>query len=151
MSAWVGRDVTVRFAIAEEDASVGSLTWLELGMVRAKNGPDVEWSSADTTADKSPQFTRTSLMTFKEVTFGGDGVAYDDAAYNQKVLKAHAFNPGSATANQPKVWWEITEPDGSQYVGPFILSSFTSAAPYDGEATFSFESTSNGAVTYTPA
>lgn len=150
MSAVNGRDVIVEFAIAPEDAAVAGLTWLELGMVRTKDGPNVAWDKADTTADKSPQFTKTSLSTFKEVTFGGDGIAYDDAVHNQKTLKAHVVNPGVATARQPKVWWRITEPDGSQWVGPFLIDSWDSSAPYDGPATFSFSSTSNGAVTYTP-
>lgn len=150
MSAVNGRDVAVEFAIAPESATVGSLTWLDLGMVRAKEGPSVQWDKADTTADSSPQYTKTSLTTFKEITFGGNGIAYDDAAYNQKILKAHVANPGSATQGQPKVWWRITEPDGSQWVGPFLMDSWNSSAPYDGPATFEFSSTSNGAVTYTP-
>lgn len=151
MSAFSGRDVVVEFAIAKEDASVGGLSWQRLGMVRSKDGPSAQWKDADTTADMSPQFTETSLVTFKSVTFGGDGVAYSDAVYNQKVLKAHVFNPGVATDYQPKVWFRITELDGSQYVGPFLMLSWESSAPHDGPATFKFSSKSNGAVTYTPA
>lgn len=149
MVAFVGRDVTLEFAIAKEDASVGSLSWQTLGMVRAKS-PSVSWETADTTADKSPQFTKTNLVTFREVKFSGDGVSYSDAAHNQKALKAHVYNPPVGTDYQPKVWWRITDPDGSQTVGPFIVNSWNDERPYDGPATFSFESTSNGAVTYTP-
>lgn len=36
MTAFVGRDVTVEFAIASEDAAEGGLTWLALGMMRGK-------------------------------------------------------------------------------------------------------------------
>ena len=151
MSAFSGRDVVVEFAIAKEDAAVGSLSWQRLGMVRTKDGPSAAWKDADTTADMSPQFTETSLVTFKSVTFGGDGVAYSDAVYNQKVLEAHAFNPGVGTDYQPKVWWRITRPDGSQYAGPFLLLSFENTAPHDGAATFKFTSKSNGAVVFTPA
>ncbi len=149
MTAFVGRDVTVEFAIAKEDASVGSLSWQTLGMVRSKS-PSVKWETADTTADKSPAFTKTNLVTFKQVDFSGDGVSYSDAVHNQKVLKAHVYNPPVGTDYQPKVWWRITEPDGSQTVGPFIVSSWKDDRPHDGPATFSFESMSNGAVTYTP-
>jgi len=150
MSAFSGRDVIAEFAIAKEDATIGSLAWQRLGMVRSKKGPSVKWDDADTTADMSPQFTKTSLVTFKEIEFGGDGVSYSDAVYNQKTLKAHVANPGVATDYQPKVWWRITELDGSQWVGPFLMLSWESDAPYDGPATFSFASKSNGAVIYTP-
>ena len=150
MVASVGRDVAVEFAIAKEDATIGSLSFQSLGMVRSKKGPSVKWADADTTADKSPQFTRTSLVTFKDITFGGDGVAYSDAVFNQKTLKAHVANPGSATDNQPKIWWRVTEQDGSQWVGPAIMLSWESEAPYDGAVTFSFDSKSNGAWTFTP-
>lgn len=151
MSAVNGRDVLLEFAIAPETTAIGSLpAFSRLGMLRTKDGPNVAWDKADTTADMSPAYTKTSLVTFKEVTLGGDGIAYDDAAYNQKVLKAHVANPGSSTGNQPKVWFRVTEPDGSQWIGPFLIDSWDSSAPYDGPATFSFSSTSNGAVTYTP-
>jgi hypothetical protein len=42
-------------------------------MMRAK-GISTSWDTADTTADQSPGFTRTSLVTFKSVEFSGDGV-----------------------------------------------------------------------------
>lgn len=151
MSAFSGRDVVVEFAIAKEDAAIGTLSWQRLGMVRSKKGPSVSWSDSDTTADMSPAYTKTALVTFKEITFGGDGVSYSDAVYNQKVLKAHVVNPSASTDSQPKVWWRITELDGSQWVGPFLMLSWESEAPYDGPCTFSFDSKSNGAVTYTPA
>lgn len=150
MSAFTGRDVIVEFAIADELATLASLTFDRLGMMRAKN-ISTNWDTADTTADQSPGYTRTSLVTFKSVEFSGDGVTYDDAAYNQKVLNAHAVSPGSATANQPKAWFKLTFPDGSEYVGPFIITSWESANPYDSECTWSMSASSNGNVTFTPA
>lgn len=150
MGASTGRDVGVEFAIADENALLGALVWQTLGMVRAKKGPNVKWSDTDTTADKSPQFTRTNLVTFKDITFAGDGVAYSDAVHNQKTLKSHVANPPVGTGFQPKVWWRVTEADGSQWVGPAIVNSWESEAPYDGACTFSFDSKSNGAWTYTP-
>ena len=149
MSAYTGRDVLIEFAIADEDASVGSLTWKTLGMMRGK-GMKVNWDTVDATADKSPQFTKQSLVTFKAVEFSGDGVSYTDAIHNQAELKAHIYNPGSATANQPKAWLRQTAPDGVT-VGPFIFSEWSSDAPHDDVATWSTTAMSNGAVTFTPA
>lgn len=149
MVAYVGRDVQIEFAIGAEDASVGSLTFKTLGMMRAK-GMKVSWETADTTADDSPQFTKTSLVTFKTVEFSGDGVSYTDAVYNQAELKAHVYNPGSATNNQPKVWIRQTAADGVT-VGPFIVTEWNNDAPHSDAVTWSLTATSNGAVTFTPA
>jgi hypothetical protein len=68
MTAHVGRDVLIEFAIADENASEASLTWLNLGMMRGKS-IKTSWDTADTTADDSPDFTKTSLVTFKNVEF----------------------------------------------------------------------------------
>lgn len=149
MGAYTGRDVLIEFAIADENASVGSLNFKILGMMRGK-GMEVNWDDADTTADKSPQFTKTSLVTFKATEFTGDGVAYTDAIHNQTELKSHIYNPGSATANQPKIWIRQTAPDGVT-VGPFVAKKWGSDAPYDGPATWSLSASSNGAVSFIPA
>jgi predicted secreted protein len=149
MSAFTGRDCAIEFAIAKEDALVSGLTWQTLGMMRGKS-LKASWDTVGTTADKSPQFTKTSLVTFKGVEFSGDGVSYSDAVYKQKVLKTHVLNPGLATDNQPKVWFRLTEPDGSQTVGPFIISEWSDDRPYSDAATWSISASSNGAVTFTP-
>lgn len=149
MPAFTGRDVIAEFAIASELATLGSLTFIRLGMMRTKN-ISTNWDTADTTADQSPGFTRTSLVTFKSVEFSGDGVSYDDAVFNQKVLNAHVVSPGAATANQPKAWFRLTFPDGSRYVGPFIVTSWESSNAYDSECTWSMSANSNGNVTYVP-
>lgn len=149
MGAHTGRDVLIEFAIGDENASPGSLTWKTLGMMRDK-GMKVQWDTADTTATDSPEFTRTNLVTFKQVEFSGDGVSYTDAVYNQAELKAHVFSPGAATANQPKAWLRETSPDGV-IEGPFIVSSWDTRSPYADAATWSITAMSNGAVTYTPA
>ncbi len=150
MTAFVGRDVLVEFAIADEDASSGSLTWLTLGMMRGKS-MKTSWDTVDTTADDSPSFTKTSLVTFKAVEFSGDGVSYTDAVYNQSTLKAHVISPGSTTDNQPKAWFRLTDPDGSTYMGPFIVSEWSDERPYSDTATWSITAMSNGDVAFTPA
>lgn len=148
MTAFVGRDVSVEYAIADENASPGALTYLNLGMMRGKS-PKVAWETADTTADDSPEFTKTQLVTFKSVEFSGDGVSYTDAIHNQAALKAHVYNPGVATASQPKAWFRITGPDGV-IQGPFIITEWSDDRPYADAATWSISAMSNGAVTFTP-
>jgi predicted secreted protein len=149
MAAYTGRDVLIEFAIADENAIVGGLTFKTLGMMRDK-GLNVSWDTVDTTADKSPQFTKTNLVTFKQVEFSGSGVSYTDAVHNQSELKAHIYNPGSTTANQPKAWIRQTAPDGVT-VGPFIFTKWDSSAPHADAVTWQTSAMSNGAVTFTSA
>lgn len=149
MSAFTGRDVAVEFAIADENAAPGSLIYQTLGMMRGK-AMKTSWDTVDTTADKSPSFTKTNLVTFKSMEFSGDGVSYDDAIHNQKMLKVQAISPSLATANQPKVWFRLTDPDGSKYEGPFIISEWSDDRPYSDTATWSISAMSNGDVVFTP-
>lgn len=149
MTAFTGRDVLIEFAIGDENATPGALTWKTLGMMRGK-GMNVSWDVVDTTADQSPEYTKTSLVTFKQVEFSGDGVAYTEAIYNQAELKAHIYNPGGSTNGQPKAWIRQTGPDGVTS-GPFIFTKWDSAAPYADAVTWSTTAMSNGAVTFTPA
>lgn len=148
MTAFTGRDVSVEFAIGLESADPLTLTFKDFGMMRTKDF-NVSWDTADTTADKSPDFTRTSLVTFKSIEFSGDGVSYTDAVYNQAELEAHVYSPGSATNNQPKVWLRITFPD-SVFTGPFIVSEWSKGAAYDDAVTWSMTANSNGAVSRVP-
>lgn len=149
MPAYTGRDVLIEFAIGDESASPSSLSFLTLGMMRGK-GMKVSWETADATADKSPQFTKQTLVTFKQVEFSGDGVSYTEAIHNQAALKAHVYNPSTATGSQPKVWLRQTAPDGVT-LGPFTVTEWDSPAPYADVVTWSITAMSNGAVTFTPA
>ncbi len=149
MSAFTGRDTVFEYAIADENATVSGLTFVELGMMRGKS-MKTKWDTVDTTADKSPSFTKTNLVTFKSVEFSGDGVSYNDAVYNQNAFKAHVISPGSGTANQPKVWFRMTDASGV-YVGPFIVSEWSDSRPHSDTATWSMSASSNGDVVFTPA
>ena len=148
MPAFTGRDVLIEFAIGDENALLGALTFKRLGMMRGK-GMNVNWDTVDTTADQSTAFTTTSLVTFKAVEFSGDGVAYTEAIFNQAELKAHIYNPGASTNGQPKAWIRQTAPDGVT-VGPFTFASWESASPYADAVTWSTSAMSNGNVTFTP-
>jgi predicted secreted protein len=147
---FVGRDVVVNFAIGLESVDPGTLTFKRLGMMRGKT-MKTSWDTVDTTADQSPAFTKTNLVTFKMVEFSGDGVSYGEAAANQKEFKAHVISPGSGTGNQPKVWLQLIDPDGDQYEGPFIVNEWSDERPYADAATWSMNAMSNGDVAYTPA
>lgn len=148
MPAYTGRDVLIEFAIADENATLASLTFVPIGMMRGK-GMNVNWDVVDATGDRSPQFTRQSLVTYKQVEFSGDGVAYTEAIHNQSQLKAHIYNPPASTGNQPNACIRQTAPDGVT-VGPFIFSAWESASPFDDVVTWSTSAQSNGAVTFTP-
>lgn len=147
---FVGRDVIVNFAIAKEDAVPGSLTWVRLGMMRGKS-MKTSWDTVDTTADMSPAFTKTNLVTFKSVEFSGDGVSYGEDVANQKAMKVQVISPDTSTDNQPKVWLQMIDPDGDKYEGPFIVSEWSDDRPYSDTATWSLTAMSNGDVAYTPA
>ena len=147
MSAFSGRDVAVEFAIGVESATLGALTFKNLGMMRTKSFK-VSWETIDTTADDSPEFTKTSLVSFKSVEFSGDGVSYDDEVYNQSELEAHIHVPGSTTQNQPKIWLRLTFPDAI-FVGPFIATEWSRDASYTDAGTWSMAASSNGAITRT--
>lgn len=149
MGTYTGRDVIVNYAIADESANPTGLTFKRLGMMRDKS-MKTSWDTVDTTADQSPDFTKTNLVTFKSSEFSGSGVSYDDDIYNQVEFRAHSISPGAGTANQPKAWLQLIYPNGSMYEGPFIISEFTDDSPYSDAATWSMTAMSNGAVVYTP-
>ena len=143
--SFVGRDVVVKYAIGPETTAPAAGDYKRLGMMRAKDW-EVQWDDVDTTGDTSPDFTRSALVTFKSITFSGDGVSYEDTVHNQAELEGHVFTPGSTTAGQPKVWFKIEFPDFT-YTGPFLCTSFSRAAPFDDAVTWSMSAKSNGAVT----
>lgn len=147
---FVGRDVVLNFAIGTESVDPATLTFKRLGMMRTKS-MRTSWDTVDTTADMSPSFTKTNLVTFKMVEFTGDGVSYGEDLANQKEFKAHVISPGSGTGNQPKVWLQMIDPDGDTYQGPFIVNEWSDERPYSDVATWSTAAMSNGAVVFTPA
>ncbi|MGL6117273.1 phage tail tube protein, partial [Plesiomonas sp.] len=117
------------------------------GMMRGKE-LNATWDKVDTTGDMSPDYTRTSLVTFKAVEFSGDGVTYTDDMYNQLEFEQGVVNPSAATNNQPMFWLRITYPN-KVYTGPFIVNEFSNSTGFDAEATWSISASSNGAVALT--
>jgi predicted secreted protein len=147
MSAYTGRDVVLEFAPGLETASPASLTFKRLGMMRSKS-LSTTWDTADTTADQSPDYTKTSLVTFKSVELSGDGVTYDDDAFNQAEFAGLVISPGAGTNYQPKIWFRITTP--TQIItGPFMVPEYSEEMPHDDSITWSMTAQSNGAITRT--
>lgn len=145
--AFLGRDVAVFFAIACPNAKPSSEDYKALGMMRGKT-LSVEWETADATADKSADYTKESMVTYKSVSFSGDGVSRAEAIHNQKDLKRHIINPGETTGAQPYVWLKIVSPvDVTE--GPFLCTSFKEEDPNDDVSTWSIECESAGKVTVT--
>lgn len=146
---FVGKNVAVEYAIADETATPGSLTRTRLGAMRGKS-LEGTWDTVDVTADTSAGNSKEMLATFFGMTFSGDGVSHGETITGQKALLSHFMNPGSGTQYQPKLWLWLTEPDGSVTNGAFMLTKFGKEHPYSDAGTWSIEATSIGPCTYTP-
>jgi predicted secreted protein len=146
MASFDGKTAALSFSIQPPEFS-GTHTWLPLGMMRTK---DFEFTTdtVDTTADSTANSAKTVLATRRSASFSGDGVSYDDAAYNQRTLKNHYHNPGSVTGNRPEIWFKLAYASGESYTGPFVITSLSQAAPEADVCTFSLSATSNGHVAY---
>lgn len=142
---FLGRDVAVFYAIACPNAKPSAEAYKALGMMRGKS-LSVEWETADATADKSADYTKESLVTYKSISFSGDGVSRTEEIHNQKALKRHVINPGETTGAQPYVWLKLVSPlDVTE--GPFLCASFKEEDPHDDVSTWSIECESAGKVT----
>lgn len=143
--SFLGRDVAVFYAIACPNAKPSAEAYKALGMMRGKT-LSVEWETADATADKSADYTKESLVTYKSISFSGDGVSRTEEIHNQKALKRHVINPGETTGAQPYVWLKLVSPlDVTE--GPFLCTSFKEEDPHDDVSTWSIECESAGNVT----
>lgn len=150
MAKTVGRAVLFDFWVAKPDADPAGATWLRLGAMDQKS-IKWDWSTANATADDSPDQTEEDLVTFKRVTISGTGVSKFDLASNQEAFEAQVTTPGVATDNQPHMFVRLTYPNGKKYTGPFLFTSFSIDAPNSEVVKFSAEGTSAGAIVRTPA
>jgi predicted secreted protein len=142
--AFTGRDVVVYYAIACPEAQPTASEYKRLGMMRGKT-TSVEWDTADATGDMSASYTKENLVTYKDVSFSGDGVTRKEDAYAQNALKRHVYSPPAETSNQPFVWFKIVSPNDITE-GPFLVTSWEDEAPHDDVATWSLEASSAGLV-----
>lgn len=142
--AFTGRDVVVYYAIGCPDAKPDDEMYKRLGMMRGKTIA-AEWDTADATGDMSPAYTKESLVTYKNISFSGDGVTRKEEMYSQSALKRHVYNPPEETSNQPFVWFKIISPNDITE-GPFMVTSWSEEAPHDDVSTWSIEASSAGEV-----
>ena len=142
--AFTGRDVVVYYAISCPEVQPSNGDYTRLGMMRGKT-TGAEWETADATADMSAAFTQENLVTYKNISFSGDGVTRKEDVYAQNALKRHVYNPPSETSNQPYVWLKIISPNDITE-GPFMVTSWQDEAPHDDVATWSIEASSAGSV-----
>ncbi len=71
--AFTGRDVVVYYAIGCPESQPANGDYKRLGMMRGKT-VSAEWDTADATADMSAAYTQENLVTYKNISFSGDGV-----------------------------------------------------------------------------
>lgn len=147
MSAHDGKYCAVSFSIAPETATVGTLVWKVLGMMKTKSLKGT-WDTADSTADSTPDSSKTAIATRLSASFSGDGVSYDDDVYNQRALKGQFFNPAIATQGQPKAWFKLEYESGESFIGSYLMTSWSDDSPEADVQTWSIEATANGKVTY---
>ena len=133
--AFTGRDVVVYYAIGCPESQPANGDYKRLGMMRGKT-VSAEWDTADATADMSAAYTQENLVTYKNISFSGDGVTRKEDVYAQNALKRHVYNPPAETSNQPYVWLKII----------FMVTSWEDEAPHDDVATWSIEASSAGQV-----
>lgn len=142
--AFTGRDVVVYYAISCPEVQPSNGDYTRLGMMRGKT-TGAEWETANATADMSAAFTQENLVTYKNISFSGDGVTRKEDVYAQNALKRHVYNPPAETSNQPYVWLKIISPNDITE-GPFMVTSWQDEAPHDDVATWSIEASSAGSV-----
>lgn len=136
---FTGREVIANIAFACGDVHPNTLTFMPLGAMTTKS---LELS-ADTvvaTSDKSVGGINTNLVTYRNVTFSGDGFVRrdDDADSNIMRLTKHWANPEAGFNNQPVVWLELIYPDLTFYFYA-IVSTISRESPTTELVTFSAE------------
>lgn len=136
---FVGKEVIMEFAIGCPDTLPLEAEWQRLGAMRTKE-MNIEWETADATADDSIGSLRENLATFQTMTVSGDGTLLkgDEGAAAALIdLNKHVVNP-TATGGQPYVWLRQTYPDLTFTVAA-LMTTFSRSAPYDDVATYSLE------------
>jgi hypothetical protein len=145
MSATVGRNYAIEYAIGLNSANPASLTFKRLGYLRGKE-LNSTWDTVDATGDTSPSNTKESLPTFVGHELSFDGVARSDAAQNQQELKTLIYGGNGSVSNQPMGWVRVIG-QGRIQTMPVIFKEWSVSAPHAEVVTFSGSAMSNGAMT----
>lgn len=135
---YVGRDVVLEYAIGCGDTLPVEADWKRFGSMRTKEF-NLEWETADATADDSIGALRENLATFQSLTISGDGTCKASGAGSANLIELtkHVANP-VATAGQPVVWMRMTFPDLT-FTAYMLLTTMSRSAPFDDVTTYSME------------
>lgn len=135
---FVGRNVTLEYAIGCGDAQPAPGDWKKFGSLRAKEF-NLAWDTTDATDSDSVGSLRENLATFKSLTISGDGIIRTSGTLgaNLKELTKHVADP-VATGGQPTAWLRMTYPDLT-FECLMLISNLSRSAPYDDVATYSLE------------
>jgi uncharacterized protein YjdB len=136
---FIGKDVIANVAFACGDVHPNTLTFMPIGNMTTKS-LTMESDTVQATGDKSVGGINANFVTFRNVTFSGDGFVRrdDDADSNVMRLTKHWANPEAGFNNQPVVWVELIYPDLTFYYYA-IISSISREAPTSEMVTFSVE------------
>lgn len=133
---YVGRVVTLEYAMGCGDAMPAPGDWKRVGAMRTKEWT-LEWDTIDVTADDSVGGIRENLGSFQTTGVSGDGVAKAFGAGSENLIELtkHVAKP---IGGQPTAWLRITFPDITvTFYG--IITNMSRSAPYDDAVTYSFE------------
>jgi predicted secreted protein len=115
-----------------------------LGMMRGKT-TGVEWETADATADQSAAYTQENLVTYKNVSFSGDGVSRKESHLRPERNEASCLQPARRN-QQPALRVAENHLAVRYHEGPFLVTSWQDESPHDDVATWSIEASSAGLV-----
>lgn len=137
MAAQAGKDLLLK---VEDDALPG--TYVAVGGFRSNsftiNGEGIDITNKDSNGFKE----MLDGAGVRSVTASGTGVFMDDAIFTQVNTDVLA---GSIKS------WEVIIPDFGTYEAGFLITSVEFAGEHNGEATYTINLESSGAVTFTAA
>lgn len=148
--AKTGAELAISFAIGCPSSDPKTLTFLDVGMARSKSF-NTSIDTIDVTADKSLGDRRAFIPSYKTDTIDVDGISYQDAIYNQKVLRNHIKfgDAGGPTAGKPFLWIMLVHPVYEQVeYYPVIASSWDDTGTYDDAVQWSTSFSSAGAPSF---
>lgn len=138
LDKYAGRSAVLEFQIGCGDEMPAANAWKRLGAMRTKD-MNIEWETADATADDSIGSLRENIATFLSASVSGDGVcrASGAGAANLIALTKHVASP-IATGGYPFAWIRLTFPDLT-FIFFANVTNMSRSAPYDDLVTYSFE------------
>lgn len=133
---FTGKLAVLEYVIGCGDAVPDEQKWKRLGAMRTKD-LNIEWETADGTADDSIGSLRESLSTFQSLSVSGDGTLKASGAGSEALIEMtkHVAKP---EGGEPVAWIRLTYPDLT-FTFFAIVTNMSRSAPYDDVSTYSFE------------